>query len=403
MQNNPTPSSKVPVEAEAEAAYQPTKHGAAPAPHTTSQRYTSGLVSTPPPPRDAGMRRTVSVMALSSKTTTNTTSDTFDRLFFDRRRFTEQTRFQSVRLYSSDGMHVVEAPGASAVPPLFMRALARHQVGAPIEVCAEKESEQAVHRTRTSQPAASPAARPTCTERHEHLAPQTPQRPRTPSERLFVDQGMFNEQPECLSPSPRFQPQLLHSSDRTCVVDAACASAAPGDGAYAPEGDAMELLHGGMLLEQLPQDVVQQVETLVQGPQSSVARERCVRLEQMQIRRKSGPRNRDEDPEHFGPSQEGMSDEKRPASCSALPPKPMPTLRIVATPRMYTPHYTPRRHNQKRSWVQDLLCHFKTCERLLCTCLLLPQVSFVFLVCVPWCVLCSGYIIHSCCSMRIIS
>ena len=33
MQNNPTPSSKVPVEAEAEAAYQPTKHGEAPAPH----------------------------------------------------------------------------------------------------------------------------------------------------------------------------------------------------------------------------------------------------------------------------------------------------------------------------------------------------------------------------------
>jgi hypothetical protein len=356
------------------------------------------------------------VTALSSKTTTNsTTSDTVERLFVDRRRFTEQTRFQSQRLYSSDRMHVVEALASSAVPPLFARAFVRHQVGAPIAVGAGKESEQAVHRlvqretnlicsstlsavhgqldadsvdevekplapynhsrTRSSQPAASPAARPTCTEHHEHLARQTPSRPRTPAERLFVDQRMLNEQPECLSPSPRFQSLLLHSSDRTYAVDAARASAARGDGEDAAEGDAMEVLHDGVLLEQLPQDAVQQVGTLVQGPQSPVARALSSRLAQMRIRSKSGPRNRDEDPEQVGPSKEGMSDEQSPATFSTLPPKPMPTLRIVATPRMYTPpHYTPRWHSQKGSWAQDLLYHFKNCERLFCTCLLLPQV-----------------------------
>ena len=350
--------------------------------------------------------------ALSSKTTTNsTTSDTVERLFVDRRRFKEQTRFQSKRLYSSDRMHVVEALAASAVQPLFARSFVLHQVGAPIAVGAGKESEQAVHRlvrsetnlgrsktsdlgqldadsvdevekplaphnhSRTrSQPAASPAARPTCTEQHEHQAPQTPSRPRTPAERLFVDQRLLNEQPDCLSHSPRFQSQLLHSSDRTYAVDAARASAAPGDGADAAEGDAMEMLQDGMLLEQLPQDAVPQVGTLVQGPQSPVARALSSRLAQMRIRSKSGPRSRDEDPEQVGPSQEGMSDEQSPATFSTLPPKPMPTLRIVATPRMYTPHYTPRRHSQKGSWARDLLCHFKTCERLFCTCLLLPQV-----------------------------
>lgn len=133
----------------------------------------------------------------------------------------------------------------------------------------------------------------------------------------------------------------------------------------------MEVLQDGMLLEQLPQDAVQQVETRLKGYQSPVA---SSRLALMRIRRKSGPRNRDEDPEQVGPSQGGMSEEQSPATCSTLPPKSMPTLRIVTTPRMYTPHYTPHRHSQKGSWAQDLLCHFKTCERLFYKCLLLPQV-----------------------------
>jgi CRP-like cAMP-binding protein len=52
------------------------------------------------------------------------------------------------------------------------------------------------------------------------LSLSPPQTPRTPVERLFVDQRRFNEQPECLSPAPQFQSQRLYSQDRTYVVHA---------------------------------------------------------------------------------------------------------------------------------------------------------------------------------------
>ena len=53
--------------------------------------------------------------------------------------------------------------------------------------------------------------------------PQTPACPRTPVERLFVDQRRFSVQPACLSrsPAPQFQSQRLYSSYRMTVSESA--------------------------------------------------------------------------------------------------------------------------------------------------------------------------------------
>ena len=53
--------------------------------------------------------------------------------------------------------------------------------------------------------------------------PQTPACPRTPVERLFVDQRRFSVQPACLSrsPAPQFQSQRLYSSYRMTISESA--------------------------------------------------------------------------------------------------------------------------------------------------------------------------------------
>ena len=179
-----------------------------------------------------------------------------DRLHVDERMFNQTPvcldpgpQFQTQRLYSSDRTYVVadrtcDAEASAGAPPTLAdehassAAVQEDDVEAKASAVTEADVRTAVTDARDEPVQAS----------HESAhsvdalvaQPQTPARPRTPVERLHVDERMFNQTPVCLDPGPQFQTQRLYSSDRTYVVaDRTCgADARVGDKSAGAPGSA---------------------------------------------------------------------------------------------------------------------------------------------------------------------